>query len=47
MNIEKFPALCIIITGMFFCMRYWYYKGYIQGLKDAKRIIFEELGKQK
>lgn len=47
MDIEKFSVLCIITAALFFCMRAWYYDGYKQGLKDAKRIIFEELRKRK
>lgn len=45
MTAEKiFLAICII--GFLFCtMRYWYYQGYINGLKEAKRIINETFKK--
>lgn len=47
MDIEKLSAFCIITAALLFCMQAWYHEGYKQGLKDAKRIIFEELEKQK
>lgn len=45
MTAEKIIVGIIIMCSLFFAMRHWYYQGYIDGLKDAQRIIKETFKK--
>lgn len=41
MTAEKIIVGIIIMCSLFFAMRFWYYQGYVNGLKEACKIIKE------